>query len=75
MAEDVGAEDMKKTAFMPKKTERKQKLFVDPMAESSWKSTDYLAPAKESISLVGKSTGMMSTTSRGFAPRLLGLVK
>ena len=34
--------------------------------EVSWKATDFSAPAQESISLVGKSTGMPSATSGGF---------
>ena len=62
MAKDDGIEEEKKTAFMPLKTEQKGKLSMDPMVESSRKSTDYLVLPKESILLVGKSTGMPSTT-------------
>ena len=35
MAEDAGAEGRKKMAFMPKKTEQKGKLSMDPMVEAS----------------------------------------
>ena len=34
---------------------------------------DYLPPAKETILLVGKSTGMPEATSGGFAPQTVGL--
>ena len=53
MAEDPGIEDVKKMAFVPQKTEQKGNLSMDPIVESSWKSTDYLAPNEESISFVG----------------------
>ena len=62
-------------AFVPQKTEQIGKLSLDPMVETSWKSTDYSAPAEESISLVGKSIVMLRATSGGLYPRLLGLVK
>ena len=63
---------MKKWHLSPiKKT--KGKLSMDHMVESSWKSTNYLAPTKESISLVGKSMGMPSTISGGFAPHIAGV--
>ena len=67
MVEDNCTEDVKKMVFVLQKIEQKGKLSVDPMVESSWKSKDYLAPTKESISVVGKSTGMPEVTSRGFA--------
>ena len=68
IAGDVGTEDVEKMAFVPKKTEQKGKLSMDPMVESSRKSTNYSASVEESISLVGKSMGMPRPTSRGFAP-------
>ena len=34
---------------------------------------DYSVPIKESVSLVGKSTGMPGTTSGGFAPQIAGV--
>ena len=46
---------------------------MDPMVESSWKSTKYSAAAEESISLVGKSMGIPSTTSGVFAPQTTGV--
>ena len=73
MAEDAGGKDVKKTAFVPKKTKQKGKLSMNPILESSWKSTDYLAPTEESISFVGKSKGMMSTTSGVFVPQTVGV--
>ena len=73
MVGDSGAEDVEKMAFVPKKTKQKGKLSMDPMVESSWKSTDYSAPTKESISLVGKSTGMLSTASGVFVPQTTGV--
>ena len=63
MARNGGAEDVEKMAFVPHKEEQKGKLSRDPMVETSWKSTNYSALVEESISLVGKSTGMLSTTS------------
>ena len=73
MAGDGGAEEVKKTTFVHHKEEQKGKLFMDPIVESSWKSTNYSAPAKESISLVGKFMGMPSAISRGFAPQAAGV--
>ena len=51
---------------------------MGPMVTLGWKSKDYSAPTEESVSLVGKSTGMLETTSGGFAPQIvciLGKVK
>ena len=48
---------------------------MGPMVTSGWKSKDYSAPAKEAISLVGKSTGMPEATSRGFVPQTVGAGK
>ena len=73
MARDGGAKDVEKMAFVPKKIEQKGKLSMDPMVESSLKSTDYSALAEESISLVGKSMGMPNTTSGGFVPQAPGV--
>ena len=73
IARDGGAEEVKKMAFVPHKEEQKGRLSMDPMVESSWKSTDYLAPAEESILLVGKSIGMPSTTSGGLASQIVGI--
>ena len=73
MAEDDGTKDVMKTAFVPQQIEQKKKLSMDPMVESSWKSKDYLATAKESISLVGKSTRMLDVTSGGFVPQVAGV--
>ena len=46
---------------------------MDPMVTSRWKSKDCLALVEESVSLVGKSTGMPETTSRDFAPQTAGI--
>ena len=46
---------------------------MGPMVTSGWKSKDYSAPAKETISLVGKSTGMPEATSGGFIPQTVGV--
>ena len=73
MAKDDGTEDVKKMAFVPHKIEQRVKLSMDPMVESSWKSTHHSALPKESILLVGKSTGMPSTISRGFVPQTTGV--
>ena len=75
MAGDGGGEEVEKTAFVPHKEERKGKLSQDPRVETSWKLTDFLGPAKELISLVGKSTGMPNNTSGCFVPQIAGLVK
>ena len=71
-AEDGSTEDVGKTALVPSK-EEKGELSLGPMVMSGWKSKDYLAPTKESISLVGKFTGMPETTSGGFAPQTAGV--
>ena len=71
--QDDGTEDERKTVFVPLKIEQKGKLLMDPMVESLWKSKDYSAHAQESISLVGKSTGMPEVTVGGFAPQTTGI--
>ena len=43
------------------------------MLTSGYKSKDYSASVEESVSLVGKSTGMPATTSGGFAPHTAGV--
>ena len=73
-AEDGSTEDVGKTALVPPK-EEKGELLMGLMVVSGWKSKDYSAPTEESVSMVGKSTGMPETTSGGLHPRLLGLVR
>ena len=73
MAEDDGTKEEKKMALMPLKIEQKGKLPMDPMVEYSWKLKDYSTPIEESISLVGKSMGMVEVTSGGFAPQVVGV--
>ena len=65
--EDIMIE--KKTALAASKTEEKGELSMGSMVTLGWKSKDYSAPAIESVSLVGKSTGMLETTSGGFSPQ------
>ena len=72
MARDGGTEEVKEIAFAPPKI-KKRRLSMDPVVDSSRKSTDYSAPTEESISLVGKSIGMSSATSRGFTPQTVGV--
>ena len=72
MAGDVSTENVGKTALVPQK-EEKGELSMGPMVMSRGKSKDYSAPTKESVSLVGKSTGMPATTSGGFAPYTAGV--
>ena len=43
------------------------------MVTSGGKSKDYLAPVEEFVSLVGKSTGMLETTSGAFMPQTAGV--
>ena len=64
-------EDME-MALVPEKGE-KGEMSLGPMVTSGWKSKDYSAPAEESISLVGKSTVLPETTSRGFVPHTAGV--
>ena len=52
-----------------KKTEEKGGLSMGPMVTSGWESKDYSAPTQETVSLVGKSTGMPMATSGGFVPQ------
>ena len=59
----------KKMAPATSKTEEKGELSIGPMISSAWKSKDYSVPVEESVSLVGKSTGMPGTTSGGFPPQ------
>ena len=49
MGANGGTEDVKKMVFVPNKEEQKGKLSMDHMVESSWKSTNCLAPLEESI--------------------------
>ena len=72
MAGDVNTDDLGKMALVPQKGE-KGELSMGPMVTSGDKSKDYSAPAEESVSLVGKSTGMPATTSGGFAPHTAGV--
>ena len=71
-----GGEDIvieKKMAPAANKTEEKGELSMGPMVSSAWKSKDYLVPVEESVSLVGKSTGMPETISGGFVPQTVGV--
>ena len=70
-AEDGSTEDIGKTALVPQK-EEKGELSLGPMVTSGWESKDYSAPAKESVSLVCKSTGMPGTTSGCCTPYCWG---
>ena len=72
MAGDVSTEDVGKTVLVPQK-EEKGELSLGPMVTPGWETKDYSAPAEESVSLVGKSTGMPATTSGGFAPHTAGV--
>ena len=67
IASHGSTEDMEKTALMPQK-EEKGELSMGPMVTSGKKSKDYSASVEESVSLVGKSTGMPVATLGGFAP-------
>ena len=58
---------------MAGKTEGKGELSMGPMVTSGWKSKDYSAPPEESVSLVGKSTGMLETTSGSFVSQTAGV--
>ena len=69
--EDIVIE--KKMAPAASKTDEKGEISMVPMISSAWTSKDYSVPVEESISLVGKSTGMPGTTSRGFAPQTAGV--
>ena len=69
--EDIVIE--KKMAPAANKTEEKGGLSMGPMISSGWKSKDYSVPVEESVSLVGKSTGIPETTSGGFAPHIVGV--
>ena len=64
--EDIVIE--KKTALAANKTEEKEGMSMGPMVTSRWKSKDYLAPIEETISLVGKSMGMLEATLGDFVP-------
>ena len=62
--EDIVIE--KKIAPAATKTKEKGGIFLGPMVLLGWKSMAYSAPTKETISLVGKSTGMPGGHLRGF---------
>ena len=53
------------------KTEEKGGLFMGSMVTSGWESKDYSTLAEEIVLLVGKSTGMPTTTSGVLYTRLL----
>ena len=55
------------------KTEEKGGLFMGSMVMSGWESKDYSTPVEETVSLVGKSTGMPIATSGGFVPQTAGV--
>ena len=65
--EDVSSEDVGEMAFAPFKTD-KGKLLVGSMVELGWKLKNYSALARDTISLVGKSTGVLEVTLGSFAP-------
>ena len=65
----------KETILLTKENQQKGKLHMDPVVETSWPHKEDLALMEETISLVGKSTGMPETSSGVSHPRLLGLVK
>ena len=67
-------EDVGKTVLVPQK-EEKGELSLGPMVTPGWETKDYSAPAEESVSLVGKSTGMPAPPQGVSHPTLLGLVK
>ena len=69
--EDIVIE--KKMAPAASKTEEKGEISMGPMISSAWTSKDYSVPVEESVSLVGKSTGMPEATSGGFAPQTVGV--
>ena len=73
-ATNVDTDEIGKTAFVSINPE-KGKMSMGQMVELGWKSMGYSAPAGETISLVGKSTGMLDATSGGLHPRMLGLAK
>ena len=72
MAGDGSTKNVGKTALVPPK-EEKVELSLGPMVTSGWQSKDYSAPVEESVSLVGKFTGMLETTSGGCAPQTAGV--
>ena len=69
--EDIVSE--KRMGPAASKTEEKGEISMGPMISSAWTSQDYSVPIEESVSLVGKSTGMPGTTSGGFAPQTAGV--
>ena len=72
VVEEGSTEDIGKTALVPQK-EEKRELSFGLMVMSGWKSRDYSAPTEEFVLRVGKSTGMLGTTSRGFVPHTAGV--
>ena len=72
MAGDVSTENVGKTTLVPQKVENGE-LSMGLMVTSGNKSKDYSASVEESVSLVGKSTGMPATTSGGFALHTAGV--
>ena len=72
MARDVSTDDLGNMALVPQKGE-KGELSMGPMVTSGEKSKDYSAPTEESVSLVGKSTGMPEATLGDFIPQTVGV--
>ena len=69
--EDIVIE--KKMALVANKTEEKGGMSMGPMITSGWESKVYSALEKETISLVGKSTGMPKATLGGFISQTVGV--
>ena len=63
----------KKMGLGANKTEAKGGMSMGPMVTSGWKSKDYSVPVEETISLVGKSTGIPEATLGGFVPQTIGV--
>ena len=68
MDKDASTEEVGKLAFVPFNLE-KGKLSIGRMVGSRWESKDYSFPTRETISLVGKSMGMLGAASGGFRPQ------
>ena len=69
-----GAEE-EETVIVAKENQQKWKLHMDPLVEISWPHKRCLDLMEEIIFLVGKSVGILETTSGGFTTQIAGLDK
>ena len=67
------ANAVEKLTPMANQIEQKEKLTMDPMVESLWRSKEFSTRAKEIVSLVGQCVDMPGTPSGGVVLQTTGV--